>query len=440
MGCNPCAGDSTDYAALARAQGAANVDTAKVEGALNRPDINTPQGAQKWSSIADPSSPTGFRYQLDQTLQPAEQQKYDLGNQLALNSLYSGLQYGSPAIDKALSGDYSLPGAAVMGYDPQYGPTTNFQENSGAEYAPGLTDRLDYSGVAGIPRADNAMRDQIAGALYSQGARFLDPRFQQQQSQLDTKLSNQGIFSGSEANATEQQTLGDERTRAYGNLADTSIANAGTEMQNLFGMQAQQHQMGTGDVGTQANFANTARNQFINELLADQGARNAAIGNEFGAAATGTSMYNQGRAQNLQELAQNKTMPINVLNALLSGSQVNNPQFQPFNNNLQVAPAPVFQAGVAQGNASQANQQNWMNLAGSLGGTGMLKYSDRRLKSNVVRVGEKLGLPWYEFDIGGLREQGFMADEVEQKFPEAVITGYDGYKRVKYGLLGIDHG
>jgi hypothetical protein len=50
---------------------------------------------------------------------------------------------------------------------------------------------------------------------------------------------------------------------------------------------------------------------------------------------------------------------------------VNNQQFQAFNNNLQVQPPPIFQAGLAEGqsalnayNARQAGIGNWLN-AGS---------------------------------------------------------------------------
>lgn len=431
--------DTPDYAAAAREQGAANVETAKVEGALNRPDVYDWRGSQTWNTVPDPSSPTGFRYVVNNQLQPAEQQKYDIGNQIALNGLYSLWNYGSPAIDKALQGSYSLAGNPLMGYDPQYGPTTNFQENSGAEYAPGLKDRLDYSGVTGIPEANAGVRDQVAQSVYGQGARFLDPRFKREEDALSSQLSNQGIFVGSDAYKDAQNQLGEEKNQAYGDLQDRAVQMGGSEMERLFGMQGQQHQMGTQDVGTQANFANSARGQFINELLADQQARNAAIGNEFGASATGSSLYNTGRAQSLQEMAQSKTMPINIMSALLSGSQVNAPQFQPFNNQIGVQAPPVYQAAVNQGQAGQAQAQNWMNLAGGLGGAGIYKWSDRRLKSNIERKGTRYGLPWYEYDIGGRREEGVMADEVQRLYPEAVAER-GGFLMVNYGVLERLHG
>ena len=70
--------------------------------------------------------------------------------------------------------------------------------------------------------------------------------------------------------------------------------------------------------------------------------------------------------------------------------------------------------------------------------------SDRRLKSNIVRIAAlENGLPVYEYDIFDRHEVGVMADEVERVMPEAVIVGHDGYKRVAYGMFapvaGRDH-
>ena len=78
------------------------------------------------------------------------------------------------------------------------------------------------------------------------------------------------------------------------------------------------------------------------------------------------------------------------------------------------------------------------SMAGSIYGK---PPSDRRLKQDIERVGTYFnGLPQYEFayrDQPEKRYRGVMADEVEQVYPEAVITAEDGFKRVDYSLLGI---
>jgi hypothetical protein len=76
-------------------------------------------------------------------------------------------------------------------------------------------------------------------------------------------------------------------------------------------------------------------------------------------------------------------------------------------------------------------------LLGDLAGTAA-KFipSDRRLKSNIERVGtHPLGIGIYEYDIFGERQRGVMADELEIVLPEAVAVHPSGYKMVNYGLL-----
>ncbi len=73
--------------------------------------------------------------------------------------------------------------------------------------------------------------------------------------------------------------------------------------------------------------------------------------------------------------------------------------------------------------------------AGTVKPAGYL-FSDRRLKTDVVRVGTMpSGLPIYEYSIFDRREIGVMADEAEKLFPKAVVTGADGIKRVDYGAI-----
>jgi hypothetical protein len=133
-----------------------------------------------------------------------------------------------------------------------------------------------------------------------------------------------------------------------------------------------------------------------------------------------------------------------------------------------VAAAPVFAGTQAAGDFAQRNYSNQvanynaqMGLLGSVAGIagaaaggplGLMgglfgkgapaapaapNPSDRRLKSNIVRVGtHPLGIGIYEYDIFGERQRGVMADEVEAVKPEAVTTHpTEGYKMVYYGML-----
>lgn len=74
------------------------------------------------------------------------------------------------------------------------------------------------------------------------------------------------------------------------------------------------------------------------------------------------------------------------------------------------------------------------------GGAAIGKWlSDRRLKSNIVKVGDDpRGFGIYRYVIFGMRQIGVMADEVAKVIPGAVSRGRDGFLRVDYGMLGYD--
>ena len=119
------------------------------------------------------------------------------------------------------------------------------------------------------------------------------------------------------------------------------------------------------------------------------------------------------------------------------------PQFQGYTG-ANVGAAPIFGAAQAQDQAAMGRYGIAANQAAAnrqglyqLGAAALpFAFSDRRLKSNIERVGtHPLGIGVYEYDIAGRRERGVMADEVESVKPEAVHTHESGYKMVNYGML-----
>jgi hypothetical protein len=152
----------------------------------------------------------------------------------------------------------------------------------------------------------------------------------------------------------------------------------------------------------------------------------------------------QSRAMSLADYYSARQTPLNEITALMSGSQVTNPYSMPgYAQGANAQGAPLFGATQATGdwntglyNAKAAQQGNMMQGLFGLGATGMMAMSDRRLKSNIVRLGEHpLGIGWYEYDIFGHRTQGVMADEVKQVRPDAVVRHPSGYDMVDYGRL-----
>lgn len=157
---------------------------------------------------------------------------------------------------------------------------------------------------------------------------------------------------------------------------------------------------------------------------------------------TKNDAYNQlmlnGRGQASNEV----NMPINQITALLSGSQVSNPNVQ---MNAQQGMATTDIGGLINQNYGQ-QQQNYQNemsqsngLMGGLFGLGgsAIMASDRRMKKDIVQIGKMNGLGVYSFRYNYEEPEaelrmGFMADEVENIAPNAVHVAGDGFKRVDY--------
>jgi hypothetical protein len=246
---------------------------------------------------------------------------------------------------------------------------------------PGIQTSLDTSKLAAMPVNAGTTAQQ---AIMSR----LAPQLQAQREQLRTSLVNQGLAPGGEAyNAamTEQsQNENDLLTQAalQGINLDMSARNQGlTEEQ------------------TKGQFGNQAINQSLNQQL---------------------GLYNQ---------------PLATATNLMQASAFQNPNFS---TGFQ---SPNYgQVGTQmQNDVNAANAQRNQNIGGMMqAGTTIAAaaLSDRRLKTNIVKVGDDpRGFGIYEYDIFGRRERGVMAQEVEKIIPDAVMEHPSGYKMVNYGAL-----
>jgi hypothetical protein len=113
----------------------------------------------------------------------------------------------------------------------------------------------------------------------------------------------------------------------------------------------------------------------------------------------------------------------------------------------------VYGAGGSQSTSTQNTNPSALQTAGNVASTGLGLYglakmaglfatSDPSLKQDVKRVGqdERTGLGIYEFaykSAPDFRFRGVMADEVQEKYPSAVVKNSDGYLMVDYGKLGL---
>lgn len=403
-----------DYAGAATAQGAANKDAAIASAMLSNPNIYGPYGSQTVSYSEGPNG--NFIPTVRQTLDPSQQGLLDQQNALKLG--LAGL--GTSALGRVggvMSTPFQFNGPGVQ---TSLGP--NYTTNAGQNGA------LDLSGVAKMPvNAGTTGFDALMSRI--------QPQLDRTQTSLNTQLTNQGLRPGDEAWANAQKDF------AYqANDARTQAANYGIGLDMNANNQGYQQALSSGNFANNANLANA---NFANNAELQQA--------QFG---------NQAQQQALQQALYQRQMPINELTALMSGSQVSTPQFQQYSGQT-ITPGNIAgatqQAGQYAGNvySNQMAQNNAMMgglaqlgnaglMAGAMGGGGTAAgiaglgamFSDRRLKSNVERIGtHPVGVPLYEYDIFGRRERGVMADELQAVRPDAVLTHPSGYLMVDYSAI-----
>ena len=245
------------------------------------------------------------------------------------------------------------------------------------------------------------LQQNVQNALYNNAKQYLDPQFAQSDTALESKLANQGITRGSEAFNSAMLNQSNARQQAYESARNSATAQGVGAAQGMFGQNLQNSQL-----------------------------QNATSAQDF--------------AQR-QALQQN---PINMLNAVRTGQQMNTATL-PTQQNVAMqqgtAGPDMLGAATATGQYNQgiynANQAANAGMVGGLGQMGMAAamMSDRRLKTNIQLIGKHdNGMNIYSWDyVWGEHSRGVMADEVEEIMPEAVVMHPTGFKMVNYSMLGL---
>jgi hypothetical protein len=301
----------------------------------------------------------------------------------------------------------------------------------------------------------------------------MDPQLQRDRGAMEARLADQGIKIGSPA----YQAAMDQFNRQ---LTDTRLGitqTAGQEQQRMMDMAAQragfenaaQQQAYTQALG-RGTFANQAQAQQFQEQLQagtfanqaqTQDYQQAALRGQFANAATAQNLarnqalfgaQNQQRAQSLAEQTALRNQPINEVTALLSGSQVSQPNWVQTGQN-QIPTTDI--AGLINNNFSQSmdsyKQQsaNFNSLMGGIfGALGGVARSDRRFKDDIEKVGSVFAagpdgekqLPIYSYtykdDPTDSPHVGPMAQDVERVDESAVLKDKKGMRYLDRTKLG----
>jgi hypothetical protein len=263
--------------------------------------------------------------------------------------------------------------------------------------------------------------------------------------------NQQYINAGNFANAAQAQQYSQ-------NLSNLQAAN--TAETQAFGMNLQNANLKNQVKDMEFN-QNLQSNQLTNQVkdtLFNQNLRSNQLTNQVK-----DTLFNQNLQSNQltnqasnQQLAQNQAIqqnPLNILQALRTGAQLNTANL-PAVGVSQPGQLANWQGADFLGAAQAQNQFNQgqynaqmasnaqlrgsvIGAGGALGGAAIA--SDRRLKKNIKRIGTHvLGIGLYTWDyLWGQPFSGVMADEVEQVMPEAIVMHPSGFKMVNYEMLGL---
>jgi hypothetical protein len=436
----------------AAAQTGTNVSTGVANAFLNNVNQNTPQGSLRYDVTGnygwtDPS--TGQTYQIPtftstQSLSPQQQA---IQSQLDASKMnMAGLANSQSASISNLLNTAFTPG----GNAPQAGnasgilglPGASTGYDTGGQIQTSLGNSGDITKDYGPADNFSADRQRVEDSLMAR----INPQLNQQQDKLQQQLADQGIRYGSDAynNAFTpfNQQANDARFSA--------ISQAGSEQQRMMDMAAQragfqnaaQQQQYTQNLGA-GSFANAAQQQQNAQNASQAGFYNAGLAQQLAQQQSGFNAQNAARNQYFQEQYQQRNQPLNEIAALMSGSQVQNPNWL----NSPTSQIPTTDIGglinqnfAQQSQNYQAANQNWqstmggiLGLGGKLGAAAIM--SDERVKNVGDKMatifaadpeGEKHELPIYSYsykdDPTSTAHIGPMAQDVEQIDKSAVTT------------------
>jgi len=452
-----------DYTGAAQATAAGNVAAARATAKANRVNQYTPYGSVEYSQ-PDPTDPD--RWNMTQKLSESGQRQFEQNqaiNEQLGNLSQKGIGYVGESLEKPMSLDGMYGGKGPANY-------SNLKKLRTADYSKlqniGVS---DYNGLQNIGVSDfsnlrpGQIQEAASNAAYQNATRYLDPQINQQQSALETQLANQGVQRGSEAYNNAMRDFTAQRNQQYDSARSQAYIQglAGAEQefgQRLTKKQAKYAQaMGirqqqVGESNAKYAQAMGIRQQQVGESNAKYAQRMGIRQQRVGEKNTRFTQGQTARQQQIAEMQMLRQDPLNTLNALRTGQQMNVTQMP---GQLQVpgqqgVAGPDYLGGITAGGsfnqgiynasqAAQANQNAGLYGAGAqVGGALIDRYSDRRLKENIKRIGTHvLGIGLYTWDyLWGEPSSGVIADEVETIMPEAVSTDANGYKMVNYAMLG----
>lgn len=293
----------------------------------------------------------------------------------------------------------------------------------------------EQSRLADLDNTRNQVNNAAQQQLFNQNAQQADFS-----NAAQNQLFNQNAQNAAFGNSAQQQQFNQNAQQVeFGNNTSLNEFNANLARSQSLDQAAQQNIINDRSAIDQGNVVNQQTLDNFNQGVSQN---NNTAQQAFSNEVTRNNAINNQRNQELDEVFNTRNQAINENIGLLSGAQVNNPNFAAAN---QPTIPTTDTAGIIQqdfnnqlGIFQQEQAQNNSLLGGVLGlGSSLIGLSDRDAKENISPVGKLKGHKLYEFTYkGDDRPQiGVIAQEVEKDRPDAVSKRPDGLRQVDYGKL-----
>ena len=424
-----------------------NIGSTIANAFLNNTNQYTPEGSLRYDqtgsySWTDPLTGTTSdipRFSATQQYSPQQQKIMDQINASKYNM--AGLSNSlTSRLQNQLAGPLDLNSA------PQAGdPNSIFGDD---KFKTSIDPSWDIKRTFGDEGDISKVRDQYTDALMGR----MNPQLEKERGNIEQRMSDQGIRYGSGAYTGAM----DDYNRQANDARLAAIGAGGDEMTRMWGL-----------AQSKAQFENAAQNQDFSQKALQANFANQGLGQNLAMSTAKFNAFNTARNQYMQEQYAARNQPINEINSLLNGSQVQSPNFVNTPNN-QIPTTDV--AGLVNTQFSQQmdvykqESQNYNAMMGGIMGmvSGGMKMgmSDERMKEDIVPVGsvltakkeddepkmgtvmgaddDKKELPIYEYsfkhDPQKTRHVGPMAQDV-QKIDKKAVKTIGGIKYVDHGRV-----
>jgi hypothetical protein len=352
--------DPPNPQATAAAQTATNVGTAVANANLNNVNQVTPQGNLNYNQTGGYTDPTSGQFipqfTATQTYTPTGQATFDQSQQAQYQLAATGNEQAQRLRQQFATTFDPTSGA------PAYGDVSSLTNAPQTQISFGRSAPVATSFAGGDPTSSTFGAAPSIQQSYEHGSDFsadrqrvedslmgrLDPSLQQERNKYEQQLSDQGILYGSPAydNAMRNYSMqaNDARLGVINQAGQeqqrlSDMAQAAGEFYNKGQQQAYEQAQGRGQFANQAaeqqyeqafgrgQFYNAGQQQDFSQQAQRGTFAQAAQAQNFAQAQSAFNASNAARQQYLSEQFALRNQPVNEISALLSGSQVQSPNF-----------------------------------------------------------------------------------------------------------------